>query len=52
VATIGIDIGGRSHAVARCRDGALRADREIVRIDQSRAGFAALDAGSRGKSSR
>jgi transposase len=44
VATIGIDIGGRSHAVARCRDGASRADRQIVRIGQSRAGFAALDA--------
>jgi transposase len=44
VATIGIDIGGRSHVMARCRDGAPRADREIVRIGQSRAGFAALDA--------
>jgi len=44
VATIGIDIGGRSHVLARCRDGASRADREIVRIGQSRAGFAALDA--------
>ena len=42
--TIGIDIGGRSHVVARCRDGAPRADREIVRVDQSRAGFASLDA--------
>lgn len=41
--TIGIDIGGRSHAAARCRDGNLKADREIVRISQSRAGFAALD---------
>jgi transposase len=43
VATIGIDIGGRSHVMARCRDGAPRADREIVRIGQSRAGFAAFD---------
>jgi transposase len=43
VTTVGIDIGGRSHAVARCRDGQLRADREVLRISQSRAGFAALD---------
>jgi transposase len=43
VATIGIDIGGRSHAVARCREGLARADREILRVSQSRAGFAALD---------
>ena len=42
--TIGIDIGGRSHAVARCRDGATKAEREILRVSQSRAGFAALDA--------
>lgn len=41
--TVGIDIGGRSHAVARCRDGKLRADREILRVSQSRVGFAALD---------
>ncbi len=41
--TIGIDIGGRSHAVARCRNGTSRADREILRVSQSRAGFAALD---------
>ncbi len=26
--TVGIDIGGRSHAVARCREGQTRADRE------------------------
>jgi transposase len=44
VTTIGIDIGGRRHAVARCRDGETRADREIVQVTQSRAGFAALDA--------
>ena len=44
MATVGIDIGGRSHVMARCRDGVPRADREIVRIGQSRAGFAALDA--------
>ena len=41
--TIGIDVGGRSHAVARCRDGNPKADREILRVSQSRAGFAALD---------
>ena len=44
MATIGIDIGGRSHALARCRDGEAKADREILRVSQSRAGFAALDA--------
>ena len=42
--TIGIDIGGRTHVVARCRDGQARADREILRVDQNRAGFASLDA--------
>jgi transposase len=42
--TIGIDVGGRSHAVARCREGEARADREIVRVSQDRAGFSALDA--------
>jgi transposase len=30
--------------VARCRDGQARADREILRVSQDRAGFAALDA--------
>jgi hypothetical protein len=44
VTTIGIDIGGQTHVVARCRGGAPRADREILRVSQSRAGFAALDA--------
>jgi transposase len=42
--TIGIDIGGRMHVAARCRDGQSRADREILRVSQSRAGFAAFDA--------
>jgi len=42
--TIGIDIGGRTHVVARCRDGQARADREILRVNQDRAGFATLDA--------
>jgi transposase len=44
VTTIGIDIGGRTHVVARCRGGTPKADREILRVSQSRAGFAALDA--------
>ena len=42
--TIGIDIGGRTHVAARCRDGQARADREVLRVSQSRAGFAVLDA--------
>ena len=42
--SVGIDIGGHSHAVARCRDGKVNADREILRVSQSRAGFDALDA--------
>lgn len=42
--TIGIDIGGRTHVVARCRDGQVRADREVLRVSQDRAGFATLDA--------
>ena len=42
--TIGIDIGGRIHVAARCRDGQARADREILRVSQDRAGFAILDA--------
>lgn len=44
MATIGIDIGGRTHAVARCAEGLPRADRQVLRIGQSRAGFNALDA--------
>jgi transposase len=42
--TIGIDIGGRTHVAARCREGQARADREVLRVSQDRAGFAALDA--------
>jgi transposase len=42
--TIGIDIGGKAHVAARCRDGHARADREILHVSQSRAGFGALDA--------
>jgi transposase len=41
--TIGIDIGGRMHVAARCRDGQARADREILRVSQDRAGFTVLD---------
>jgi transposase len=41
---VGIDVGGKSHAVARCRTGEARAERAILRVPQSRAGFAALDA--------
>jgi transposase len=44
VVTIGIDIGGRTHVVARCRDGQARADREILKVSQDRAGFTTLDA--------
>jgi transposase len=43
VTTIGIDIGGRTHVVARCRDGNPSADREIVRVTQDRLGFDLLD---------
>ena len=42
--TVGIDIGGRQHAVARCRQGTDRADREVLRVSQDRAGFDRLDA--------
>jgi transposase len=44
VTTIGIDIGGRTHVAARCRDGQARADREILRVSQDRTGFTMLDA--------
>jgi transposase len=44
MATIGIDVGGRTHVAARCRDGQLRADRAVLRTSQSRAGFDRLDA--------
>jgi transposase len=42
--TVGIDIGGRQHVVGRCREGHAKADREVLRVRQSRAGFEALDA--------
>ena len=41
--SVGLDIGGRSHALARCREGNPRADRDVLRVGQSRAGFEALD---------
>ena len=41
--TIGIDIGGKQHAVAPCR-GQPKADREVLRVSQNRAGFDRLDA--------
>ena len=44
MSTVGIDIGGRMHVVARCREGQARADRAILRVGQTRAGFGALDA--------
>ncbi len=42
--TVGIDIGGRVHVAARCPDGQVHADRSVLRIGQSRAGFSALAA--------
>ena len=42
--TVGIDIGSRQHAVARCRQGQAKADREVLRVSQDRAGFDRLDA--------
>jgi transposase len=40
---IGIDVGGRTHVVARCREGEAKADRGVLKVSQSRAGFTALD---------
>jgi transposase len=42
--TVGIDIGGKRHAVARCRAGQATAEREVLRISQDRAGYERLDA--------
>ena len=39
---VGIDVGGRTHVVARCREGEAKADRGVLKISQSRAGFTAL----------
>lgn len=52
VTTIGIDIGGRSHVVARCRDGNPKAERESLRVSQSRAGSRLLTPGSGDSRSR
>ena len=41
--TVGIDIGGKQHVVARCREGQDKADRQILRVSQDRAGFDRLD---------
>ena len=41
--TVGIDIGSKQHAVARCREGEPRSDREVLRVSQDRAGFDRLD---------
>ena len=41
--TVGIDIRGRQHAVARCRSGQDQADREVLRVSQDRAGFGPED---------
>ena len=42
--TVGIDIGGKRHALARCREGEPKADREILWVTEDRAGFDRLDA--------
>ena len=35
VSTVGIDIGGRTHVVARCRNGESRSDHEVLRVDRT-----------------
>lgn len=42
MATIGIDIGAYEHAVAVCRDGAVEAERRVLKIPADRAGFGEL----------
>jgi transposase len=42
--TVGIDIGSKRHALARCREGEPKADREILWMTEDRAGFDRLDA--------
>ena len=42
--TVGIDIGGKQHAVARCREGMDKAEREVLHMTQDRAGFDRFDA--------
>ena len=41
--TVGIDIGGKQHAVARARAGQDQAEREVLRVTQDRAGFDEMD---------
>ena len=43
MATVGIDIGGRRHVAARCREGQVIADRPLLAFAQNRSGFDALD---------
>ena len=43
MSTVGIDIGAYQHAVAVCRDGAVEAERRVVKISAGRAGFDELD---------
>ena len=43
MATIGIDIGAYEHAVAVCPDGAIEAERQVLRIRANRQGFGELD---------
>jgi transposase len=42
--SIGLDVGGRQHVAARCLEGKAKAERDVLRISQSRAGFEAFDA--------
>jgi transposase len=44
MATLGIDIGAYQHAVALCPDGAVEAQRQVLRIPARRRGFDELDA--------
>ena len=41
--TLGIDIGAYGHAVAVCRDGAVEAERMVLRVSARRAGFDEVD---------
>ena len=43
MATLGIDIGSRQHALALCRDGETEADRPVLRLAARRSGFDELD---------
>jgi len=41
--SIGIDVGASQHSVAICREGDIEAERQVLRIPSSRAGFVELD---------